>query len=107
MLKERTVARFGVIFSHLLVGTQKGHEYRTGSQSVGTYRAFQTQSRGSTIEHCNIIQFGKTMGFVRPPLWSSGQSSWLQIRRPGFDSWPYQKKNSGSGTGSTQSREYN
>jgi hypothetical protein len=27
-----------------------------------------------------------------PPLWSSGQSSWLQIRRPGFDSWHYQKK---------------
>jgi hypothetical protein len=22
-----------------------------------------------------------------PPLWSSGQSSWLQIQRPGFDSW--------------------
>jgi hypothetical protein len=29
---------------------------------------------------------------VRPPLWSRGQSSWLQIRRPGFDSWHYQKK---------------
>jgi hypothetical protein len=29
---------------------------------------------------------------VRPPLWSSGQSSWLQIRRPGFDSRLYQKK---------------
>jgi hypothetical protein len=29
----------------------------------------------------------------RPPLWSSGQSSWLQIRRPGFDSRHYQKKN--------------
>jgi hypothetical protein len=27
-----------------------------------------------------------------PPLWSSGQSSWLQIRRPGFDSQHYQKK---------------
>jgi hypothetical protein len=26
-----------------------------------------------------------------PPLWSSGQSSWLQIRRPGFDSRHYQK----------------
>jgi hypothetical protein len=26
----------------------------------------------------------------RPPLWSSGQSSWLQIRRPGFDSRHYQ-----------------
>jgi hypothetical protein len=27
----------------------------------------------------------------RPPLWSSGQSSWLQIRRTGFDSRHYQK----------------
>jgi hypothetical protein len=26
------------------------------------------------------------------PLWSSGQSCWLQIRRPGFDSRHYQKK---------------
>jgi hypothetical protein len=25
-------------------------------------------------------------------LWSSGQSSWLQIRRPGFDSRHYKKK---------------
>jgi ribosomal protein L37E len=46
--------------------------------------------------------------FSRPPLWSSGQSSWLQIRKPGFDSRHYQKKNcSGSGTGSTLTREYN
>jgi hypothetical protein len=28
----------------------------------------------------------------RPPLWSSGQNSWLQIRRPGFDFQHYQKK---------------
>jgi hypothetical protein len=27
-----------------------------------------------------------------PPLWSSGQSSWLQIRRSGFDFRHYQKK---------------
>jgi hypothetical protein len=27
-----------------------------------------------------------------PPLWSSGQSSWVQIRRPGFDFRHYQKK---------------
>jgi hypothetical protein len=26
-----------------------------------------------------------------PPLWSSGQSSWLQIRRLGFDFRHYQK----------------
>jgi hypothetical protein len=32
------------------------------------------------------------IGNKRPPLWSSGQSSWLQIRRPGFDSRHYQKK---------------
>jgi hypothetical protein len=29
---------------------------------------------------------------IRPPLWSSGQNSWLQIRRTGFDSRHYQKK---------------
>jgi hypothetical protein len=32
------------------------------------------------------------MYLTGPPLWSSGQSSWLQIRRPGFDSRHYQKK---------------
>jgi hypothetical protein len=26
----------------------------------------------------------------RPPLWSSGQSFWLQIQRSGFISWRYQ-----------------
>jgi hypothetical protein len=50
-----------------------------------------------------IIAFNAS---VRPPLWSGGQSSWLQIRRPGFHSRHYQKK-SGSGTGSTKPREYN
>jgi hypothetical protein len=30
--------------------------------------------------------------YLRPPLWSSGQSSWLQIWRPGFDSRHYQEK---------------
>jgi hypothetical protein len=46
-------------------------------------------------------------GLSRRLLWSSGQSSWIQIWRPGFDSRHYQKKNSGSGTESTQPREYN
>jgi hypothetical protein len=27
---------------------------------------------------------------MEPPLWSSDQSSWLQIQRSGFDSWRYQ-----------------
>jgi hypothetical protein len=30
--------------------------------------------------------------WMSPPLWSSGQSSWLQIRRPGFDSRHYQRE---------------
>jgi hypothetical protein len=28
--------------------------------------------------------------FFQPPVWSSGQSSWLQIQRRGFDSRRYQ-----------------
>jgi hypothetical protein len=28
---------------------------------------------------------------LQPPLWCSGQSSWLEIRRPGFYSRHYQK----------------
>jgi hypothetical protein len=36
--------------------------------------------------------FIKVLCLQRPPLWSSGQSSWLQIRRPGFDSRHYQQK---------------
>jgi hypothetical protein len=34
-----------------------------------------------------IIRYRIT--FVRPPLWSSGQSSWLQIQKSGFDSRHY------------------
>jgi hypothetical protein len=39
-----------------------------------------------------ICIFGFLVVWWWPPLWSSGQSSWLQIRRPGFDSRHYQKK---------------
>jgi hypothetical protein len=41
------------------------------------------------IKFC-IINF--TVEISRPPLWPSGQSSWLQIRRPGLDSRHHQKK---------------
>jgi hypothetical protein len=36
------------------------------------------------------VYYKNRMERIRPPLWSSGQSSWLQIRRPGFDSRHYQ-----------------
>jgi hypothetical protein len=57
--------------------------------------------------HSWVFLVSFSCSLCRPPLWSSGQSSWLQIRRQGFDSRHYQKKSSGSGTGSTQPREYN
>jgi hypothetical protein len=55
---------------------------------VGTYsfRTLAGTQALSTGIYCNVAQS------MRPPLWSSGQSSWLQIRRPGFDSRHYKKK---------------
>jgi hypothetical protein len=40
----------------------------------------------------NSNDFAKVIILNGSPLWSSGQSSWLQIRRPGFDSRHYQRK---------------
>jgi hypothetical protein len=56
------------------------------------------------IEHCLRIII--SLVSVRPPLWSSGQSSWLQIQRSRvrFPAVPDFLRNSGSGTGSTQPR---
>ena len=46
---------------------------------------------------------------IEPPLWSSGQSFWLQIQRSRVRSpaLPDFLSSSGSGTGSTQPREVN
>jgi hypothetical protein len=55
---------------------------------------------------CLIAKFIDSFNLKRPPLWSSGQGSWLHPD-PWFDSRHYQKKSSGSGTESTQPREYN
>jgi hypothetical protein len=49
----------------------------------GRILGFIDQSR------CFFLSSSSSVG---PPLWSSGQSSWLQVRRPGFDSRHYQKK---------------
>jgi hypothetical protein len=40
----------------------------------------------------SVLKFYLSNSDKSPPLWSSSQSSWLQIRRPGFDSRHYQKK---------------
>jgi hypothetical protein len=46
----------------------------------------------SNVYHLSFTAFFILLYSHWPPLWSSGQSSWLQIRRPGFDSRHYQKK---------------
>jgi hypothetical protein len=40
----------------------------------------------SKITYILQVQIMNEYNNSRPPLWSSGQSSWIQIRRPGFDS---------------------
>jgi hypothetical protein len=58
-----------------------------------------------------MIDRGKWRGIVqhRPPLWSSGQSFWLQIQRSPvrFPALPDFLSSSGSGTGSTHPHEVN
>ena len=60
-----------------------------------------------------ICKDGLYIGLSRvvdgPPLWSSGQSFWLQIQRSRvrFPALPDFLSGSGSGTGSTQPREVN
>ena len=53
--------------------------------------------------------FRKIITSLRPPLWSIGQSFWLQIQRSRvrFPVLPDFLSSSGSGTGSTQPREVN
>jgi hypothetical protein len=56
-------------------------------------------------EHDNILDsYFKSFTFWRPPLWSSGQSSWLltQRSRVRFPALPDFLNSSGSGKGSTQ-----
>ena len=58
---------------------------------------------------CNSMGFSTNIYYSGPPLWSSGQSFWLQIQRSRvrFPALPDFLSSSGSGTGSTQPREVN
>jgi hypothetical protein len=42
------------------------------------------------LTHCITLFFKASFQYPWPPLWSSGQSSWLQIQRSGSDSRRYQ-----------------
>jgi hypothetical protein len=56
-----------------------------------------------------LDRFFSFLIFTRPPLWSSGPSSWLQIQRSRvrFPALRDSLRSSGCGTGSTQPREDN
>jgi hypothetical protein len=68
----------------------------SGGRSIGMVR-----SRTQATE----FSFFMDSKFSWRSKWSSSQSSWLQIRRSRVR-FPDIKKSSGSGTGSTQPREY-
>jgi exonuclease III len=67
--------------------------------TVGNYESLHAISNDNGVR---VVNFG-------PPLWSSGQSSWLQIRRTHvrFPALRDFLRSSGSGMGSTQPREDN
>jgi hypothetical protein len=69
---------------------------------LSTVFRFRFEVLSSENENCCFMGCGSVQIFARDisqrspyvgvPLWSSGQSSWLQIRRPRFDFRHYQKK---------------
>jgi hypothetical protein len=65
---------------------------------------------GDKTEHTTLKSiWGKLVISTRPPLWSSGQSFWLQVQRSRvrFLAIPDFLRSSGAGRGSTQPREDN
>ena len=64
---------------------------------------------GDVLGQMTVLTKLKCLPVCRPPLWSSGQSFWLQIQRSRvrFSALPDFLSSSGSGTGSTQPREVN
>jgi hypothetical protein len=59
------------------------------------FPVFQTGAATFLSSSSSVVIVTKYCKFLHcywPPLWSSGQSSWLQIRRPGFDSGTTRKK---------------
>ena len=99
-------AAFSSVFSSLrlyLVTRQLyGKAYANKYSFFGNHEIPYNKNFCGTDDKFNIIVL-----LFRPPLWSSGQSFWLQIQRSRVRSpaLPDFLSSSGSGTGSTQPRE--
>ena len=94
----------------------KLHEFLNGQQVVSIFTVacapYLQDFAVATHSHDTFVSFHKNCSSQRgqrPSLWSSGQSFWLQIQRSRvrFPALPYFLSSSGSGTGSTQPREFN
>jgi hypothetical protein len=63
------------------------------TQTIRTEGSAVFSNPSKKISECINLKFSpffNSASTIRPPLWSSGQSSWLQILRSGFDSRRYQ-----------------
>jgi hypothetical protein len=83
----RTASLFAVLAKQCLGDELKEHV--TG-ESCSMYMG-EMRNEYSMFCTCERKSYLEDLDVNGPPLWSSGQSSWLQIRRPGFDSRHYQK----------------
>jgi hypothetical protein len=108
---QQAASECGLVRAHLALGSRCGTGRLTRPHPTAVTQLLQgKRSRCSlwallpthALSH-SFTQYVATVSFqilssysslccvdVRPPLWSSGQSSWLQIRRPGFYSRHYQ-----------------
>ena len=83
------------------------HTLQVGNYSCASVKCVTGRVNDVCNNSCTVILILVCIG--RPPLWSSGQSFWLQIQRSRvrFPALPDFLSSSGSGTGSNQSREVN
>ena len=92
-------------FTHQIIFKSGSHTLFEPSGSVRACRGIALHFYFMTFPFLILT----AITFQWPPLWSSGQSFWLQIQRPRvrFPALPDFLSSSGSGTVSTQPREVN
>jgi hypothetical protein len=90
-LSQRQKVIKNLRFTSHISSEAKSNVSGIGNAQLGKLSVFQ-QIKAGLCEFHGVCAFVCVNLFFLPPLWSSGQSSWLQIWRPGFDSRHYQKK---------------